>query len=134
MAHLLLIEDDELILESLSYGLIRAGHTVDRARDGKEGLAFFRPKVTELVITDLLMPEQEGLETIAKLKRQFPEVKIIAISGGGRINGLALLTIAKKMGANRAIEKPFTIDAVLTAVKELLAEPENAPPGEAAPS
>jgi len=120
MAHILLIEDDDVIRETLSAGLTKAGHTLDAARDGKEGIAWYRPGVTDLVITDLIMPTKEGLETIAQLKKQFPAVKIIAISGGGRMGPMDLLTLARKMGANRIIEKPFTLEALAAVIAEVL--------------
>jgi DNA-binding NarL/FixJ family response regulator len=78
-------------------------------------------KTADLVITDLFMPEKEGLETIMELQRDFPEVKIIAISGGDRKGTLDFLPMSRKLGASIALKKPFGVDDILNAVSSLLA-------------
>jgi YesN/AraC family two-component response regulator len=83
MANILIIDDDQQILNMLSQILKRAGYGVVEALDGKQGLKLYRENPTDLIITDIIMPEKEGLETIMELQRDFPDVKIIAISGGG---------------------------------------------------
>ena len=87
MARILIIDDEEKFRKMLRQMLERAGHEVVEAPDGKEGVKLYREKLTDLIITDIFMPEKEGIQTIKELKRDFPEAKIIAISGGGR-NGL----------------------------------------------
>jgi DNA-binding NtrC family response regulator len=120
MAHILLIEDDEALRGIIGEGLKHAGHTVDEAGNGKVGLALYRPDKTDLVITDIIMPEKEGLETIAQMKAKFPEVEIIAISGGGRPGGLDPLYVAAKMGAGSTLQKPFTFEQLMAVVNERL--------------
>lgn len=122
MPHILLIDDDELFRKMLRATLEDLGHTVTEARDGKEGLALHKSKPADLVITDLIMPEKEGLETISELRRLQPGLKIIAMSGGGRISVEDYLPIAKWLGAARVLTKPFAREAMIAATAELLAE------------
>ena len=90
--------------------------------NGVEGLSLFRNSPSDLVITDIIMPEKEGLETIREMKRMSPELKIIAMSGGGKISAENYLGTAKIFGASKLLEKPFTRDQMVTAVKELLGD------------
>ena len=85
MALILIIDDDDQIRRVLRKTLERDGYDVADAPNGKEGIRLYRENPADLVITDIIMPEKEGIETIRELRRDFPEVKIIAISGGGRI-------------------------------------------------
>ena len=98
--------------------LAKAGYTIVSARDGKEGLKKFDPATIDLVITDLIMPEMEGLETIRLLRRQHTDVKIIAISGGGRTDPGCYLDVAKHLGAVQAIRKPIRRKELLKAVQQ----------------
>ena len=86
----------------------RAGYEIDLASNGEEGLRLFRKTPADLVITDIIMPEKEGLETIREMKKMKPELKIIAMSGGGKISADNYLETAKIFGASRLIEKPFS--------------------------
>jgi len=97
-------------------------HEVVEAQNGKVGLRLYRKNSTDLVVTDILMPDKEGIETIRELRRDFPEVKIIAISGGGRLGLERYLKLAKKMGAQRTLEKPFNGNELNEVVRELLSE------------
>ena len=97
-----------------------SGYEIIEAGDGQKGLELYRKHRPDLVITDLVMPEKEGLETIVELKREFPGVKIIAISGGGRKVPGAYLQIAKKLGAERTFTKPIDRLEMIQAVRELL--------------
>jgi DNA-binding response OmpR family regulator len=97
-----------------------AGYEVIEAGDGREGMHQYRKQPVDLVITDLIMPEQEGLETISSLKKENPSLKIIAISGGGRIGPEAYLPAAQELGADRVFSKPFDVRELAEAVKELL--------------
>jgi CheY-like chemotaxis protein len=123
VARILIIDDEDQPRRMLQQVLIRVGYDVVEARDGNEGLQLFRTSPTDLIITDILMPEKEGLETIIDLRREFPAVKIIAISGGGRTGNLNFLEVAKRLGAQRTLQKPFELQEMIAAVRELLQEP-----------
>jgi DNA-binding response OmpR family regulator len=123
VARILIIDDEDQPRRMLQQVLIRAGYDVVEARDGNQGLQLFRVSQTDLIITDILMPEKEGLETIIDLRREFPAVKIIAISGGGRTGNLNFLEVAKRLGAQRTLQKPFELQEMLIAVRELLQTP-----------
>lgn len=118
---ILIIDDDEQIRILLRQVMEWAGYEVVEAADGRAGMLQQRKQRADLVITDLIMPEQEGLETITLLKKEYPLVKIIAISGGGRIGPDAYLPAAQELGADRVFSKPFDVRELATTVKELLA-------------
>jgi len=120
MRNILIIDDDEQMRNLLCRAMEYAGFEVEAAADGRKGLRLFEENVYDLVITDLIMPEQEGMETITFLRKNHPGVKIIAISGGGRIGPETYLPAALELGADRAFAKPFPIDDLINAVKELL--------------
>lgn len=117
---ILIVEDDSAIRSMLRRMFEREGYDVADASNGKEGLKLFRKDPAKLVITDLIMPEKEGIETIMALRRDFPDVKIIAISGGGIIGPKDYLETAKTLGADLTFTKPFELKELLEAVKELL--------------
>lgn len=119
MARILIIDDDVRMRSTLRQILQDAKHDVFEASDGAIGVSIFRRERPELVITDIFMPEQDGLETILTLKDEFSGVKIIAISGGGRNGNFHYLEIAKTFGADRILRKPFTPQAILAAIQEL---------------
>jgi DNA-binding NarL/FixJ family response regulator len=83
-------------------------------------IKLYRANPTDLIITDLIMPEKEGIETIMELKKDFPDVKIIAISGGGRSKPESYLNLAKQLGAKRVFPKPIDREELLNAIRELL--------------
>jgi CheY-like chemotaxis protein len=117
---ILLIDDDEEIRLTLRLVLERAGYKVTVAPDGKEGLRRYHDEKADLVITDLFMPEKEGLETIMEIRRDNPATPIIAISGGWRIGSDEVLRIAERLGAIRTLSKPFGMEDLTGAVEELL--------------
>ncbi len=117
---ILVIADDELVRSTLRDVLEDAGYEVSEAADGKQGLAFFEAQPVDVVVTDILMPEKDGIETIIELRRRFLPVKIIAISGGGSAKNLDFLELAKKVGARRILAKPFTPGELLAAVNDVL--------------
>jgi len=121
MQQVLVIEDDEDVRRLVLRHLVAAGYEVLEAANGTTGLASYRQQQSDLVITDIVMPETEGLETIRELRRLNPEVKIIAISGavGGRSDGY--LGLAMGFGALRILAKPFTGADLLSVVAEVLA-------------
>jgi CheY-like chemotaxis protein len=121
MASVLLIDDDDLVRGMLTTALTNAGHKVTAASDGQEGLAFVRSASFDIVVTDLVMPVQEGVETIMTLRRERPRLPIIAISGGVSRSKL-YLDIAGKIGARRILPKPFTPKELIALIEQVLAE------------
>ncbi len=122
MATILVADDDELLARMLEKALLRAGHQVIRAANGNEALRLYDPAKVDLVLTDLIMPEKEGLELIMSLRKANKAIKIIAMSGGGRSGPENYLPIAKQMGAKAVLKKPFSIELLQQTVSEVLAE------------
>lgn len=122
MARILIIEDDEVVREYLESVLSRAGYQCLSANNGRTGVELFNSNPTDLVITDIIMPEKDGIETIMDLRRKNSQLKVIAISGGGRAEPENYLHSAKLLGANRTMKKPFTNEEMLEAIRELLGE------------
>lgn len=121
MARILIIDDDDQVRKMLRLTLNAAGFDVIEAQDGTVALKlFYQNPLVDLVITDLIMPEKEGIETIMEIRRNFPKVPIIAISGGGRIDPSDYLSLAKKLGAQITLEKPFSRQDIIDAVNELI--------------
>lgn len=120
MKRVLVIDDDWQMREMMHQALERAGYDVAEAPNGKVGVNIHREDPVDLVITDLIMPEKEGIETIRELRRDYPGLKIIAISGGGRAGADGYLSVAKTIGADRTLSKPFDLKKILDAVEELL--------------
>ena len=128
-ARILVIDDDPQIVNLLQQTLEAGRYEVAGAYDGNRGLKLFRDNPVDLVIVDLIMPEKEGMETIQELRGDFPETKIIVISGGGRMRPDPLLSAAQSLGADRAFSKPFYPHEVLRTVRELLADRLEVPSG-----
>lgn len=120
MSSILVVDDDPQVLELVSQMLMLEGHTVTRAANGIEAERAFERIDFDLVITDLIMPEREGIETIARMRRATPVMPIIAISGGGRIGPGDYLQTAAQMGANATLAKPFDRTDLVSIVTELL--------------
>ena len=121
MARILVIDDAEHIRIVLSKHLLRAGHTVDTAENGDEGLKLFGLNHYDLVITDVVMPEKDGFEVIMALKQMLSSVRIIVMSGGAaRLDTQYLLKTAKTMGADRILPKPLNFLKLQIVVKEVL--------------
>jgi DNA-binding response OmpR family regulator len=121
MANILLIDDDDLLRGALMQSLTNAGHRVIEASDGKQGCELARSMDVDIVLTDLVMPVQEGVETILTLRRERPKLPIIAMSGGVT-NSKLYLDIAGKIGATRMLPKPFMPKALIALVEQVLAE------------
>ena len=119
-ARILILDDEKDIRTLLRLMLEREGYEIAEAPNGREGMKIHMKDPADLVITDIIMPEQEGIETIIKLRRQSPETKIIAISGGGDIGPESYLSMAEKLGAHGTLMKPFSLEEVLSAVKSAL--------------
>jgi len=120
----LLIDDEEQFRSMLGERLEAEGYEVVGAKDGRQGLKLFRDDSYDLVITDIIMPEKEGMELIMELRQEYPEVKIIAVSGGKWSATDSLLFMARKFGAQEVFAKPFDWDEFMEAVKKLLGEEE----------
>ena len=104
---ILVIDDDHLVRFTLSRILNRSGHDVVTAADGARGMIMLRAERPDVVITDMIMPEQEGFQTIVMIRREYPRIKIIAISGGLRQGNHDVLSMAAALGADEVIAKPF---------------------------
>jgi CheY-like chemotaxis protein len=122
MAKILVLDDEPSILLMIKKMLERAGHEVDMALNGREGMELLEKNKPDLVITDIIMPEKEGLETIMTLRKKYPEIKIIAISGGGRIGPEGYLPSAKHLGADMVFQKPLVQKEFMEAVALLLSK------------
>ena len=119
-SRILIIEDDSLQRELLGKALTVAGFDTDLAGDGEEGLTLFLRNKHGLVVTDIIMPEREGLETIRAIKKHDANTIVIAMSGGGRIGSGAFLDLAAALGADITLAKPFRPSALVEAVRTLL--------------
>jgi DNA-binding response OmpR family regulator len=119
---LLVIDDDNLVRAALTDMLQTAGFEVVTASNGRLGLELLNTTSVDAIITDILMPEQEGLETIREARQRFPDIRILAISGGGAGGGeTQLLRFAESFGADQTLPKPFTGSQLVAAVRALLA-------------
>ena len=121
MSKIMIVDDDLQIRNMLRLTLEREGYDVCEAEDGMAAVAPYAKKDIDLVITDIVMPEKEGIELIMELKGIDPEVRIIAISGGGRINPEDYLKWARRFGVERTFSKPVDRQKLLEAVAEQLA-------------
>jgi two-component system cell cycle response regulator CpdR len=120
---ILVVDDEPGIRELLCLMLEAAGHTVVSAEDGIQAPKVLASQPVQVVITDLLMPERDGLEFITEIRKKFPTVKIIAMSGGGHIARDSYLRIAKNFGAHVLLEKPFSQSGVLGAIEAVMKMP-----------
>jgi CheY-like chemotaxis protein len=120
MAHILVIDDDGAFRSMLRRTLQRLGHEVSEAADGSAALRTLREATVDLVMTDIIMPGMEGIETIRALQRDHPQLNVIAMSGGGRIKAEGYLEVAKAFGAVRVLRKPFDREELLAAIEEAL--------------
>lgn len=116
----MVIDDDVVVRMALTRALESAGHEVIAADDGRKGVALFKMNPTDVVLTDIYMPNQEGLATIMELRRAFPSVKVVAMSGGGANAALDVLPVAEALGADRALRKPVTPTELAAVLKDLL--------------
>lgn len=122
MEKILVIDDEPVIRIILKQLFEENGYDVCEASDGKQGIALFKKEKPDLVITDLIMPDEEGLEVMKKIKQMLPDAKIIAISGGGIGSAQVYLSLAKKMGASHVFEKPFDAKQMLATVQDMLSK------------
>jgi CheY-like chemotaxis protein len=120
MSKILVFDDEPSILLMLKKMLEKEGHEVDLALNGRDGMELLEKNKPDMVITDIIMPEKEGLETILELRKNHPEIKIIAISGGGRIGPEGYLPSAKHLGADMVFQKPLVQKEFIQGVALLL--------------
>ncbi len=115
-----MVEDDKELREMISMSLMRRKITVMEAANGKEAIMHFKPSITDLVVTDLIMPEEDGLKVIMKLREVKPSLKVIAISGGGKAGPGSYLNLAKALGADAIYSKPFSVNELIDRIENML--------------
>lgn len=121
MTKKILIIDDEELMRLMLIELFKAnGFEASGASNGSEGIDMLANDDFDLVLTDLVMPEKEGVETIKDIRASYPKIKIIAMSGGGRLNGVDYLELASALGADKTFQKPFDRKEIIAEVKSLL--------------
>jgi DNA-binding response OmpR family regulator len=121
VAKVLIIDDDAAMRRMMSRVLADAGHKVLEAADGRDGVRQFRSETPEIIVTDIVMPEQEGIQTIREIREAGSHVAIIAISGGGGGgDGALYLTIAEELGADAVLQKPFRLAELVAVIDRML--------------
>jgi len=118
---ILVIDDDDLVRGTFVQMLTRAGFDVAEAKNGREGLAQYKSQSPDLILTDVIMPDQDGIETILALRALSTTIPIIAISGGGRAHVMEFLDAARKLGADLVLAKPIRQAELVDAINRLLA-------------
>ncbi|MDE2112829.1 MAG: response regulator [Alphaproteobacteria bacterium] len=121
MARILVIDDDDEVRTTIVRILTRAAYETFEAADGAQGMKLFHSHRPDLIITDIFMPKQEGLETIREIRTGSPDVRVLAISGGGAGMGTEYLRLSGHLGADATLTKPFRAAELLAAVDGLLA-------------
>lgn len=122
MARILIIDDNAQLREMLNLMLVQAGHQVAEAGSGELGVKMYKANPADVVVVDILMPEKGGLETIVELKRDFPNAKVIGISGGFQKKTDENRTLADLLGIDRTLAKPFAPEDLLKTIKEVLGQ------------
>lgn len=120
MAKILLVEDDELVRDMLTQVLQRASHQVMCASNGEEATEYLRNDKPDIMVTDIIMPKKSGITLISEVKNRHPNLEIIAISGGGRLDPMGYLDLSETLGASVSFEKPIDNTALLMAIDLLL--------------
>ena len=123
MAGIMIVEDDTDLREMLKISLLQRKYSVFEASNGKEAIAKFKPSLVDLVVTDIIMPDEDGLKVIMKLREIKPSIRIIAISGGGKAGPGNYLNLARALGADEVFSKPFSMHDLINKIDFLL-EPE----------
>jgi len=127
MAKILIVDDDIEVLHFLRIVLEREGHIVEEAVDGTQAKKMCDSASYELVVTDVVLPGKEGLDLILELERDYPNLKVIAVSGGDLIEPGYYLELASILGAQHTLAKPFTPNELLSLVRKVLKGPGPAP-------
>jgi CheY-like chemotaxis protein len=120
LANILVIDDEDGVRRAIGKVLVREGHEVIEAQDGKVALGLVQSQPPDLVICDLFMPEMDGVEVLRELRRDYPELKVVAISGGAYEGKVQLLDVAKGLGAVAVLKKPFELAQLLSVVQGVL--------------
>jgi two-component system response regulator (stage 0 sporulation protein F) len=120
MAKILLVEDDDLVRDMLTQILERAQHKVTTATNGEEATACLRQEEPDIMVTDIIMPKKSGITLISEVRNCHPNLEIIAISGGGRLDPTGYLDLSESLGASVSFEKPIDNTALLMAIDLLL--------------
>jgi CheY-like chemotaxis protein len=120
-AHILLIEDEPILRAVLTKRLEMLGFTVSAAEHGRKALALFAEKTADLVVTDILMPEVDGFQTIIQLRQREPKLPILAMTGGGELDPDFYLRIARGLGSTQLLRKPFLFEDLYNVIQTLLA-------------
>jgi len=123
MPRILVIDDEQLLRSTVVTILTRAGFSVEEASDGQAGIAMFHRNPPDVVITDIFMPNRDGLEIIKELKHSNPRTKIIAMTGGGSLRMMEIASAAKLLGADHVLDKPFESESLLAAINAVLVTP-----------
>lgn len=117
MINVLLAEDDEAVRFSLRIALERAGFDVSTAKDGRDALRQIKERKPDIVVTDILMPNQDGIEVLTSMRLEDPDFPVIAVSGGGRVSSEDYLNTASVLGAVAVFKKPFNEGDLISAIK-----------------
>lgn len=120
MARILVIDDDPGFRELLTEALAGAGHEVVCAPDGKVGMNLYYERQADIVLTDMIMPEKDGVEVICEIRRDYPDTKVIAFSGGATLGPYTYLQMAHRLGAARVFAKPFKMRDLMDAINTIL--------------
>lgn len=115
--HILVIDDDDMVCSFIRKALEMSGYAVSVASNGYEAMVIFRKSKLDGIITDLLMPERDGIETILEIRRHAPEIPIVAISGGFNSMSSVYLKTAEHLGADAVLSKPFSVEQLLAALE-----------------
>ncbi len=120
MKKILVVDDDDLIRDLIYEILEPQGYQILLAENGNRALEILDKEEIDLIITDIIMPDKEGIETILDIKKRLPHAKIIAMSGGGQLEANSYLSMAKRLGVNATISKPFNPVKLLNVIQEIL--------------
>lgn len=120
MAKILLVEDDDLVRDMLTQVLQRSSHEVVSANNGEEATEYLQNNTPDIMVTDIIMPKKSGITLISEVKNRHPNLEIIAISGGGRLDPTGYLDLSESLGASVSFEKPIDNTALLMAIDLLL--------------
>lgn len=121
-ARILVIDDDNAVRKTICENLKECGYDVLEAVDGEQGLLFLETgNLPAIVITDIIMPRKEGLETIIEIRKKYPAIKLVAISGGGRTRSADFLQLAERLGSNAILPKPIDMDELERTITTLIA-------------